>query len=276
MKFDLISPGRFYGSNRWNASFFITETAAYRAYDGFRMVTLGELCNERREFLLPCDYPERKFNYVGLENISQTTRMLVGFAPKAGGEVKSRSKVFFEGDILYGRLRPSLNKCLLVDGTLSEGICSTEIVVLVANEDLVVPEYLCELLVTSEVSRRVQCLVAGAALPRVQPKDLLGIEVPIPDRDAQDEVVSEVISARDELVQHMRRARELPAEIGSAFSDYAFRGAKFAISPAPADGQPNWDNHLPDAVKDGQRQLPLRGDYGATMRRCVASLGSRD
>lgn len=258
MKFDLVSPGRFYGSNRWNASFFVTKSAAYGACDGFRMVTLGELCSERREFLLPGDYPERKFNYVGLENISQTTRVLVGFAPKVGAEVKSRSKVFREGDILYGRLRPGLNKCLLVDGMLSEGICSTEILVLVANEDVVVPDYLCELMVSTEVSRRVQGLVAGAALPRVQPTDLLGIEVPIPDRDTQEHVVSQVLSARDELVQHIRRARELPAEIRRAFSDYAFRGAEFAISPTTGGGQPDWDNPLPDAVRAGQRHLRLR------------------
>lgn len=258
MKFNLVSPDRFYGSNRWNASFFVTESAAYSLCNGFRMMTLGELCSERREFLFPGDYPERKFNYVGLENISQATRMLVGFAPKLGAEVKSRSKVFREGDILYGRLRPALNKCLLVDGMLSEGICSTEILVLIADENLVVPEYLCELMVSVEVSRRVQGLVAGAALPRVQPKDLLGIEVPIPDRDAQEHVVSQVLSARDELVQHVRRARELPVEIGGAFSDYAFRGAEFAISPTPRGGRRDWDNPLPDAVRAGQRQLQLR------------------
>jgi len=257
MKFDLVAPERFYGSKRWNASFFVSEAAAYGACDGFRMLTLGELCRERREFLLPGDYPERKFNYVGLENISQNTRVLVGFAPKLGAEVKSRSKLFHEGDILYGRLRPSLNKCLLVDGMLCEGICSTEILVLVANEDVVVPEYLCELMVSAEFSRRVQGLVAGAALPRVQPTDLLGIEVPIPDRDAQEQVASQVLSARDELVQHMRRAKELPVEIGGAFSDYAFRGAEFAIGRATGEGQPDWDNPLPDAARRGQGQLRL-------------------
>ena len=257
MKFDLVAPERFYGSNRWNASFFVSEATAYGACEGFRMVTLGELCSERREFLFPGDYPGRKFNYVGLENISQTTRVLVGFAPKKGVEVKSRSKVFHEGDILYGRLRPGLNKCLLVDGMLCEGICSTEILVLVANEDVVVPEYLCELMVSAEFSRRVQGLVAGAALPRVQPKDLLGIEVPLPDREAQEHVASQVLASRHELVQHMRRARELPVEIADAFSDYVFRGAKFAISQTTGDGQPDWDNPLPDAARGGQGQLRL-------------------
>lgn len=257
MKFDLVSPAKFYDSNRWNASFFLTESEAYRVCEGFRMAALGELCSERREFLLPSNYPERKFNYVGLENISQTTRMLVGFAPKAGAEVKSRSKVFHEGDVLYGRLRPGLNKCLLVERVLSEGICSTEILVLVANEDVVLSEYLCELMVSVEVSRRIQCLVAGAALPRVQAKDLLRIEVPIPDRDVQKLVVSQVRSARQELVKHMQRAKELPAEIGGAFSDFAFRGAEFAISPTRSNGQSDWNNPLPDAVRDGQRQLRL-------------------
>jgi len=257
MKFNCVSPERFYGSKRWNAGFFASEGTTYGACDGFRMVALGELCSERREFLFPGDYPERKFNYVGLENISQTTRVLVGFAPKMGVEVKSRSKIFRRGDILYGRLRPGLNKCLLVDSVLSEGISSTEILVLVADEDVVVPEYLCELMVSDEFSRRVQGLVAGAALPRVQSADLLSIEVPIPDREAQEQVVSQVVSARLEFVEHIRRTRELPVEIGDAFSNYAFRGAKFEISQTALDGRSDWDNPLPDSVGGGQGQLRL-------------------
>ena len=258
MKFNLVGPEEFHCGTRWNASYFVSEFVQYHASDGFELLTVGDLCNERREFLLPTDHPARTFNYVGLENVSQMTRMLVGFAPKKGAKVKSRSKVFREGDILYGRLRPGLNKCLLVDKSLSEGICSTEIFVLVPNEEVVAPEYLGELLVSAEVSSRIQGLVAGAALPRVQIKDLLDIRVPVPGREDQERIVSKLVSAREDLRQHIQRASQLPAEIAGAFSAYAFGrgGGAFEISATVSGDLDEWRNALPEGVRASR---PRRG-----------------
>ena len=217
----------------------------HRIKKGFTLRKLKELADERREFLLPKDYPERVFNYVGLENISQFTRLLVDFAPKKGRKVKSRSKIFQNGDILYGRLRPSLNKCFVVDGLLTEGICSTEIFVLIPNIDLIYPEYLAELIVSEEVCNQVKSMVAGAALPRVQLSDFLDISVPIPTIAAQKEIVVKLVKARSDFKEHLQKAKDTPRRISNAFARYAFDGKLFKLDPERRNERKYWHNPLP-------------------------------
>ena len=245
MKFNVIDFETFSSSKRWNADYFLGNTVGCQVAKGFKLRKLGELVDERREFLFPKDYPHTTFNYVGLENISQSTRLLVDFVPKEGREVKSRSKIFRNGDILYGRLRPSLNKCLVVDECLTEGICSTEIFVLIPDSDLVHPEYFAELLVSEEIRNRVQALVAGAALPRIQFSDFLEISVPIPTIEAQKEIVAELVATREDLKEYFRKIKDTPQRISSAFARYAFSGKPFELDFVTNNERERWHNPLP-------------------------------
>lgn len=64
--------------------------------------------------------------YVGLESVASSTGQLIAFEedPDAAASLKRR---FRKGDVLYGKLRPRLNKVLL---THSDGACSTDFLVL--------------------------------------------------------------------------------------------------------------------------------------------------
>lgn len=244
MKFRLIDAASFSMSSRWNSEYFLSESSGERPPVGFQRRQLSELVEERGEFLAPQDYPEMTFNYLGLENVSQATRFLVDFSPKRGSEIKSRSKVFRRGDILYGRLRPGLDKCLIVGNSLPEGICSTEIFVLIPNLESIHPEYLAELLVSREVHERVVSLVAGSALPRIQYVDFLSIPVPVPSLEMQQEFVSNLMSAREELEYHLRRSHELPDQISHAVCDFALRGTPFSLRTRENESK-IWNNPLP-------------------------------
>ena len=65
--------------------------------------------------------------YVGLENIESQTGVLLGNPQSDFSMIKSNKNVFRKGDILYGKLRPNLNKVHLAQ---VDGICSTDILVL--------------------------------------------------------------------------------------------------------------------------------------------------
>ena len=76
-------------------------------------------------------------NYVGLENITQTSGQLSGnVVTNNPAEIKSLKNVFCPGDILYGKLRPNLNKVWLSD---RKGICSTDIFVVRSLDESVLP-----------------------------------------------------------------------------------------------------------------------------------------
>ncbi|MDE5014946.1 restriction endonuclease subunit S, partial [Francisella tularensis subsp. holarctica] len=58
--------------------------------------------------LVPDD--NKKYNYVGLENIEFNTGRLIDFCETQGKEIKSSIVEFKKGIVFYGKLRPYLNK----------------------------------------------------------------------------------------------------------------------------------------------------------------------
>ena len=62
--------------------------------------------------------------YVGLDSIAPNTTRLIGTV--SAGELRSQADRFRPGDVLYGRLRPYLNKVYCAD---FEGLCSSEFIV---------------------------------------------------------------------------------------------------------------------------------------------------
>src|SRR5690242_5783962 len=90
----------------------------------WRAVRLGECLRRRKETILPGTLASGFVNIVGLEDIEDGGRGVISIRKKRPSEVESLKTVFHSGDILYGKLRPYLNKVgIAPDG----GLCSTEI-----------------------------------------------------------------------------------------------------------------------------------------------------
>ena len=112
-----------------------------RRLPGFRgewaVKRFGEGAQQRTERVDP--HRSGRFEFcVELEHIEQGTGCLVGYTTTSEGS--SLKSVFRENDILFGKLRAYLRKYWHAD---REGVCSTEIWVLVAEQ--VTPDYLFQL-----------------------------------------------------------------------------------------------------------------------------------
>ena len=123
---------RLIQDGRWKVEFFSGE-AEVAPTSVYPLVSLSSLVKESRATVDPQETPERMFNYIGMENVESHVGDLVVFEPKAGADIRSRSKVFAPDNVLYGRLRPYLNKVYLAAGRVAEGICSGEFFVLVPD-----------------------------------------------------------------------------------------------------------------------------------------------
>lgn len=205
--------------NVWSVQFFLPQEEI-QINNEYRLVKIEDLVSERKESiaLTSEDYD---VNYIGLENIESNTGRLVSFFPKCGTDIKSTCKKFYKNDILYGRLRPNLNKVLLADN-FDSGVCTTEILVLIPNLNLVNPIYLAELLRTTIINKRIVNMIKGAALPRVSMSDLKQLEIPIPSLEKQNLYAEEILRKRAELEEHIKLAQMIPVEldqyISSAFT----------------------------------------------------------
>ncbi len=97
---------------------------AFEKEEDWEEKTLGELVETRKEKSNPQKRPN--FRYVGMAHVeSDSGRILEEHFAK---EMKATSSNFYKGDVLYGRLRPYLNKVVDAD---FEGLCSTEFIILI-------------------------------------------------------------------------------------------------------------------------------------------------
>ena len=209
------------------------------------LVPIGQLVVERRTFLEPSRWPDRTFNFLGLEHIRPLTGELVGFAPRLGQEVRSRAKVFLPGDVLYGRLRPYLNKAFLAEGAVGTGICSTELYVLVADPARCLPRYLRWMLASPHVHAHVASLQTGSTLPRLPLADLLALEIPLPPLDTQRRLESYLVEQESRIRSARARAEWLPgATLDGLLEGIAGGGepSEQSFQDPPAE---RFDNPLP-------------------------------
>ena len=211
MKSAVVSVEQLIETSKWRASLFVGDIRETQS-DRFEMVTLGDVVTESKIAKDPNEIPYERFYYVGLENVKPITGEPVGVELLTSIEVRSRSKLFKKGDILYGRLRPYLRKALLVEPPYEDGLCSTEFIVLRAKPAKILPVFLRALLVSSPVTASIERLQAGAALPRVSSRDLLGIEIPLPPMAFQESCV-------DRINQLVERRRQLAKELSIVFEE---------------------------------------------------------
>lgn len=159
------------------------------AASAWPFVRLGDVFRKGYETVLP-ESLQGPVTYLGLENISQGTGEIVGtVVVEKPADVRSLKNVFKPRDLLYGKLRPNLNKVWLAD---RKGICSTDILVLEAIEELADAALYSHLFRSRRFNDAVLGLIKGAQLPRIGWSSFAEIPIPLPPLGVQREIVAEI------------------------------------------------------------------------------------
>lgn len=194
--------------------------------------TLGEVLELSRERIEPAEHPDTPFNYIGLESIEGHSGKLLPYQSTPGAEIKSTKNIFHPGEILYGKLRPYLNKVHLAS---AEGICSTDIYVLRPRQRQIHPSFAANYLRSPSVLAVVSNAMAGANLPRIGQDALLGIPVPVPPLAEQERIVK-LLDETDDLRKlraqaDRRTAALIPALFHQMFGDPATNSKGWPVKP---------------------------------------------
>ncbi|WP_346209889.1 restriction endonuclease subunit S [Aeromonas salmonicida] len=125
--------------------------------------------------------------YVGLEHIESHTGRLLREADDVteGSDILSIKTAFSAGDILYGKLRPNLNKVHLA---AQDGICSTDIWALRTSDGLL-PDFAVHYLRSPAIHVRAAQLAAGANLPRLSADAFDRLPISLPTLPEQQRIV---------------------------------------------------------------------------------------
>jgi type I restriction enzyme, S subunit len=139
---------------------------------------LGEVCSFAKVQGLHGSLP-----YVGLEHIESNTAKLA--APPSATAVKSATFRFNSKHLLYGRLRPYLNKVLAPS---FDGHCSTEIFP-IEPKPTVLREYLLYWFLSDETADRINATCRGSRMPRADMNDVLDFDIRVPTMAEQRRIV---------------------------------------------------------------------------------------
>lgn len=150
----------------------------------WKQVKLGDVCTfdkmQGKHSSLP---------YVGMEHISSSTGQFMGTS--SATEVQSLTFKFTPKHVLYGRLRPYLNKVLLPDFV---GHCSTEIFPILPNSN-VERRWLFYWLTSDAVVAAINDTCTGARMPRANMNAVLNFRLPLPPLAVQQAIVAKLDAA---------------------------------------------------------------------------------
>jgi type I restriction enzyme M protein len=153
------------------------------------LVLVGNVFRKSEESVLP-ESLQNAVTYIGLENLTQNTGEIVGnIVTEEPAEIKSLKNVFKPGDLLYGKLRPNLNKVWVAD---REGICSTDIFVIRPIEGQAIPALYSYIFRSARFNDAVLAQLKGAQLPRIGWSSFADLQIPLPPLDVQNEIVAEI------------------------------------------------------------------------------------
>lgn len=124
-----------------------------------------------------------------LEDIEKTTSKLLIKKRFVDYKSKSTKNVFSKGDILYGKLRPYLDKVIIAD---EDGVCTTEIIPLKVYNNLINNNYLRYFLKNPNFLAYVNSLTYGVKMPRLGTADGKLAPFPLPPLPEQKRIVEKV------------------------------------------------------------------------------------
>lgn len=156
--------------------------------------------------------------YIGLASVASDTGQLTDATETAAGQCFT----FEPGDVLYGRLRPYLNKVWLAEFS---GVCSTEFHVMrPLDKQTLKPEYLAVVMRTSLIVAQTKHMMTGNTHPRIANEDVVNLLVPLTDAEMQDLIVNETLSRQAESVRLRNHAETVWREARVHFEQQLLKG----------------------------------------------------
>jgi len=152
------------------------------------LTRLGEIAYYNAEIKVSSEEISEESWVFDLEDIEKdTSRILQKVRFKDRQSLSSKSR-FKKGDVLYGKLRPYLNKVVVAD---EDGYCTTEIVPIRPYLDID-PKYLMYALKTPSFLSYVNSKTYGIKMPRLGTVDAINTVVPLPPLAEQHRIVAKV------------------------------------------------------------------------------------
>ena len=196
---------------------------AFGKFDESLFKPILDVCSIYNNTMTPKD--GEVYNYISLENIESVSGKLVGFSASKGETIKS-SKVRFEKDaVLYGKLRPYLNKVWIAP---FDGVATTEILPFKPNKIILNPNFLGYFLRSPGFVNLVNNNTSGSRMPRATTNFFKTIaKVPVPTIEIQSKISNRLdfVAHKSNVILSEQQSKLVYLKaLKSSLLDRAFKG----------------------------------------------------
>lgn len=188
---------------------------------GWQWTTLNNVCTEERHAIDGKSDDISALPYLSLENIESMSGKIV-FHTSSNSNTQGISNCFRFGPehVLYGKLRPYLNKVALPNFT---GRCTTEAIPILPKPEID-REFLAWTLRRRETVNWAMAEKTGSRMPRANMKHLMSFKFPLPPLTEQKRLIS-ALSAKIATAEKARAAAEAELEATTALPSALLRQA---------------------------------------------------
>lgn len=199
--------------------------------------------------------PDETVWHLSLDQIESKTGQITNQRIAAASEAGTSTYTFDEGNVLYSKLRPYLNKVVRPS---SPGIATTELVPLRPIPGVLDPDFLVYYLRSPEFVAFAQSCVAGAKMPRVIMNKFWAQQVPLPALSEQRRIV--------DILDKAERIRRLRVE-ADAMSERLVPAMFMTAFGEPVANPRSWPRvPISDFFTD-ERHGPRCGPFGSALKK---------
>lgn len=150
---------------------------------------LGDILIPHQDVIHPGDRQSGTVQFVGLEHLEPGTGRRVGSMSLDLAHLKGRKPTFRRGQIVYGYLRPYLNKVWIAE---FDGCSSVDQFAYDVRSEIADVRYVAWFMRSSTFLRRSTTVTTTGQLPRIGREEIAAVEIALPSLGQQSEIADEI------------------------------------------------------------------------------------
>jgi type I restriction enzyme, S subunit len=157
------------------------------------------------EIIHPGDRKNGEATFVGLEHIEPNTGRRIGSLTIDLGKLTGRKPTFRRGQIVYGYLRPYLNKVWIAD---FDGCSSVDQFAFDVRQDLADTNFIAAFMRSETFLRRSEVVTTTGQLPRISIDEIAAVSIELPPIEDQRRIAADLLARLHAAETVIARSRD--------------------------------------------------------------------
>lgn len=225
-KSSLLQFINFEETNRWDTLFLLgkipTLKSKYPLVNFSKVIKFFNKDHSNKSIRVDSSkFPNEEFRYIGMEHIEKETGRLLDMPIVKGKEIKSQTIKVPKDFIVYGKLRPYLNKYWINQTEYDNIICSSEFFVFDIDNGinkLFFKNVLSSKIIQDQISDKT----SGARMPRINEEIFFNLQFPLPPIETQNIIALNISNLISNIEKSKVDAINLRLEAEQEFENAIF------------------------------------------------------